>query len=339
MRENGYRHVPAEIGKFAFENFDSHDSWRRAAQPELKRILGLARMEEAEPVPLTAEILWKRENEFGSIEKIRIRVEEGETACLYFCIPHRRVHRATFICLQGHSTGMHTSLNIAWEDETTPVTDDGDRDFCIECMRRGIIAVAFEQRYMGERSSRPDHAPSCGGGMNGGAGATQALLVGRTAIGERVYDVERLIRYLHTRPEVEKGEIGIMGNSGGGTTAMFAGAVLPGLKYVMPSCAFSSFRASIGSMFHCECNYIPGLLEFGESADVLGLAASCPLVVVNGASDTSFPLPDAQKQFRRLERIYTAAGAGGFCRHVVGSGGHRFYAAAAWAEMEKFLNG
>lgn len=336
MQENQYSKVPDNIGTFAFENFDSFDSYYNAAYPELKRITGLDKMEKLAKVPLNPTTLWRRENELGIIEKIRIFVEENESACMYFGVPKQRNYSPTFICLHGHSTGMHTSIAVDWRDEITPIQNDGDRDFCLECMRRGIIGVAFEQRYMGERSSNAEHKPSCGC-LNGGAGATQALLLGRTAIGERVYDVDRLIDYLLTRPEIDSSELGIMGGSGGGTTAMFAGAMLSRLKYIMPAVSFSSFRASIGSMYHCECNYIPGLLNFGESADVAGLCAPQKLVIVNGRFDSIFPLDAGLRQFERVKNIYRAAGTVDNCRMVIGEGGHRFYADIAWETMLKFF--
>ena len=336
MQENQYSKVFDNIGTFAFENFDSFDSYYNAAYPELKRITGLDKMEKLAKVPLNPTTLWRRENELGIIEKIQIFVEENESACMYFGVPKQRKYSPAFICLQGHSTGMHTSIAVDWRDEITPIQDDGDRDFCLECMRRGIIGVAFEQRYMGERSSHPEHKPSCGC-LNGGAGATQALLLGRTAIGERVYDVDRLIDYLLTRPEIDSSELGIMGGSGGGTTTMFAGAMLSRLKYIMPAVSFSSFRASIGSMYHCECNYIPGLLNFGESADVAGLCAPKKLVIVNGRFDSIFPLNAGLVQFERVKNIYRAAGVADLCKMAIGEGGHRFYADIAWGAMLKLF--
>ncbi len=279
-------------------------------------------------VPLAPETLWKREIPEGTIEKVRIQLEPGVTTCLYLCLPAgATAPQRPFLCLQGHSTGMHTSIAVEWSDETTPKPIAGDRDFAIGCLRRGIAAVCLEQRYMGENSTLDGRAPDCK------HYAAIALLSGRTAIGERVFDVDRAIDYLATHPEFDLSQVGVMGNSGGGTTAMFAGPVLPRLTHVMPSCSFSSFHDSIGTIYHCICNYIPRLYDLGESADVLGLIAPRPLVIVNGREDGIFPLSAANKQFARLEAIYATAGAPGNVRHVVGPEGHRFYADLAWAEM------
>ncbi len=279
-------------------------------------------------VPLAPETLWTREIPEGSIEKVRIQLEPGVSTCLYICVPAgAAAPQRPFLCLQGHSTGMHKSIAVDWRDETTPLDVAGDRDFALGGLRRGIAAVCLEQRYMGENSTLPDHTPDCRHYAN------ICLLSGRTALGERVFDVDRAIDYLATRPDFDLSQVGVMGNSGGGTTSMFAGAVLPRLTHVMPSCSFSSFHASIGTIHHCICNYIPRLYELGESGDVLGLTAPRPLVIVNGREDAIFPLDAANEQFEHLKSIYAASGAPDAVRHVVGPEGHRFYADLAWAEM------
>ncbi len=315
----------------SFDPEQEFSSWQSESRRELTDLLGITELLSAPRCRLNPRSLWKKEHELGTIEKIVFQSENGFENRIYLCLPHGSSppYRA-FLCLQGHSTGMHTSIAVDWRDETTPIQVEGDRDFALGCMRRGIPAVAMEQRYMGENSSDPEHKPACY------LPAMRALLRGRTALGERIFDVDRTIDYLTSRGDFDLSRLGIMGNSGGGTTAMFAGAILPRLTHVMPSCSFSSFADSIGAIFHCSCNYIPGLLRYGESADVLGLIAPSPLVVVSGNSDDIFPLGPAQRQFARLQEIYAAAGVPGRCRHVIGNGGHRFYADAAWNAMLPF---
>jgi hypothetical protein len=68
-------------------------------------------------------------------------------------------------------------------------------------------------------------------------------------------------------------------------------------------------------------------------ADLLGLFAPRPLVVVAGREDGIFPLGGVLVAFEQLRRIYAAAGAEEACHLVIGEGGHRFYAADAWPVM------
>ncbi len=86
-------------------------------------------------------------------------------------------------------------------------------------------------------------------------------------------------------------------------------------------------------VFQCSCGCIPGILEFLEMDDVMGLFAPKPLVVVAGKDDPIIPLKSVLSGFERLKNIYTAYDASEHCQLVVGNGGHRFYAAEAWAKM------
>jgi len=334
MKLNDARSIPESLGEFSFENFDSFDSYVSSARPALLKLLGLSDMAARKsPNRYSPESLWKRDFGWGTVEKLRFEYEPEEFGCAYFCLPAgAEPPYRLFICLQGHSTGMHTSIAVRWEDESTPLDIAGDRDFAVQCAKRGFASLCLEQRYFGERSmNTEDRKPGCQ------LPALQNLLIGRTAIGDRVFDLDCAIDYLKRRDDLDHEFLGITGNSGGGTTAMFAGAVLTRPTHLMPSCAFSSFRGSIGAMKHCTCNYIPNLLHFGEAADVLGLTAPRPLVVVSGAEDKIFPLADARLQFERLRRIYAAAGAPENLRHAIGPEGHRYYAEAGFAALAELM--
>ncbi len=89
------------------------------------------------------------------------------------------------------------------------------------------------------------------------------------------------------------------------------------------------------SIYHCADNYIPGLLKYAEMADVMGLFAPKPVVIVAGKEDGIFPIRATRRAFRDLKKIYNAYGAGSRCHLVVGTGGHRFYAEDAWPVMMK----
>jgi hypothetical protein len=234
------------------------------------------------------------------------------------------------ICVQGHSSGMHNSIAVQREDETGPLEVPGDRDFGLGCMRRGVAALCIEQRSFGERREQEQEQASdrlCQ------EATMHALMLGRTLIGERVYDVDRGIDYLASRGDADMDRIGVMGNSGGGTTSVFAAALLDRLDFAMPSCYFCTFRDSIMSLYHCECNYVPGLLKVAEMADVTGLFAPRPVVIVAGQEDDIFPIEATRRAFEDLKGIYAACGAEDRCHLVIGSEGHRFYADDAWPVM------
>ncbi len=311
--------------------------WQGKLRRKLKQLVGEI---PAERGRLNDRILWKREHSLGEIQKIVFTSEPYSDVPAYVCLPKNAEPPYDFmICLQGHSTGMHNSIAVDINDEAKKIQVAGDRDFALGCMKRGIAALCIEQRAFGERKENVQKQVSSHGCHDA---TMQALMLGRTLIGERVFDVDRGIDYLKTRDDVNFKTLGVMGNSGGGTVSLFSAALLPRIKFAMPSCYFCTFEDSIMSIYHCADNYIPNLFQYAEMADVLGLFAPNPVVVVAGLKDEIFPVEGVKRAFRRLKKIYNAAGAGSRCRLVIGAEGHRFYAEDAWPfalkEIEKLRN-
>jgi dienelactone hydrolase len=295
--------------------------------------LGWARFhhEGSQSVPLDVRTLFTRRLEHGTVEKLLFTAEAGADVPAYLCLPHQRPSGARLplmVCLQGHSTGMHNSVGLDQATESIVVPVEGDRDFALGCLERGVAALCIEQRSLGERAETKQQRKFFHNGCHDAA--MRALMLGRTLLGERVFDVSRALAYLATRPEIDPTRIGVMGNSGGGTVALYAAAVLPKLAFVMPSCCLCTYRESILSIYHCTDNYVPGLAVDLELADVAALIAPRPLVAVAGTNDEIFPLAGVRRCFDSVKTVYDCLGAGERLRLVVGSEGHRFYASPAW---------
>lgn len=303
-------------------------AWQRRLRRTVADLTGFARIAASRRCPLRVRSLWRREVPEGTIEKIVFTCEPGCDANAFVCLPKGAVGKLPWlICLQGHSSGAHNAVRVELADNSKPMVVEGDRDFGYSCMANGMAALCIEQRGFGER--RPTGSTKKTDDIDA---SMHALMLGRTMIGERVFDVDRALDYLWTRKDVDRARVGVMGNSGGGTTSLFAAALLPRLALAMPSCYFCTFAGSVMSIHHCPCNYVPGLMLHAEMADVMGCFAPKPLVIVAGAQDPIFPIAEVQKAFARLKRIYAAAGAADQVKLVVGPEGHRFYADLAWQQ-------
>lgn len=236
------------------------------------------------------------------------------------------------ICLQGHSTGMHISLARPKYEHDDESIQSGDRDFAIQAVSRGYAAVAMEQRGFGELDGTVSKgSPRCQ------QASMQALMMGRTMQGERAYDVSRLIDVLAHFDECDLDRIGLMGNSGGGTTTFYTSCVEPRIQIIMPSCSFCTLYDSIFSLHHCVCNYIPDLYRYFEMGDLALLIAPRPFIAVCGKDDPIFPLAGVKKAYEKVKAIYTAMGVPDNCRLIIGDGGHRFYADQSWPVYQEML--
>lgn len=308
-------------------------------EEKFRELLGMP--EEAGACRVEVEYTEESDPRFDEI-RFQFESEPGLHVPAHLILPKNRDPQEKLplvIGLQGHSTGMHISLGRVKFDGDEKTVSGGDRDFLIQAVARGYAAVCIEQRGMGEQK-----IPAWGGSMCHQS-AMPALHLGRTIIGERAFDISRLLDSLEKfdgegvpfSVNLDMERIGLMGNSGGGTATYHAACVEPRIKVIMPSCAFCTYTDSIVAMQHCVCNFIPGILKYMEMADLAVMLAPRPLVIVNGERDPIFPLEAAKKSFEKVQAIYAAAGAPEACHHVIGDGEHRFYAADAWPVFDKYI--
>lgn len=231
------------------------------------------------------------------------------------------------ICLQGHSTGMHISLgNPKFEND--PKSIAGGRDFAVRAVKEGFCAIALDQRYMGATGQTETGSPSC---LKDNT-AMATLLLGRTAIGERVWDVSRVIDIIegHLTQYIDKDKIILMGNSGGGTATFYASCIDERIHMSIPSCAVCTYDDSIMAMYHCPCNFVPGIRKYFNMGDIGCLIAPRKLIVVCGKEDFIFPVEGVKKSFDIIKSAYASIGKEDICHLVIGDGGHQFYPDQAW---------
>lgn len=300
----------------------------------------------SERVPLDVEITEREETD----EYVRIKLvftgEPHADVPAHLLVP-RDAEGALpgMICLQGHSPGMHISIGVA-NDEHEQELVEGDRDFAVQAVRNGFLALAIEQRCFGERSETLQEQRSDHGCQDA---TMHSLLLGRTVQAERTWDVMRAIDLLEGLPEVLPGDdlegvwldpdrLGCMGNSGGGTTTFYAACLEPRIRLAVVSCAFCTYAHSLMRIYHCPDNYIPGILKVAETGELAGLIAPRGLLVVAGREDSIFPIEGVRQAFETAEEIFRAAGCAENIELIVGEGGHRFYAQESWPVIRRMLD-
>ncbi len=305
--------------------------WQKAAREKLQELLGLPLTTCADEMTILAEKqcdgYTRRDFEFQS--------EPGYFVSASILVPdgiNKPIPAA--ICIQGHSRGMHISLGeVKYPEDAQSIA--GGRDFAVRAVKEGLCAVTLEQRYMGSAGHVEGGAPACR--KNNEAMAT--LLLGRTAIGERVWDISRLIDVMttHFADVIDAQRILCMGNSGGGTATFYAACMDQRIHMAVPSCSVCTYEDSIIAMDHCPCNFIPGIRKYFEMGDLGGLIAPRKLIVVCGIRDSIFPLDGVHKAYEDIRRFYTAVGKEDIITLVEGDGGHQFYPDDAWPVMHQFL--
>jgi len=308
--------------EFAWRGAD-FAAWQRGLR---ERFVGMIGAFSDCPVPLEVEELEREETE----EYVRLGLVFASEECAdvpaHLLIPGgREPPLPAMICLQGHSPGMHISLGRA-SDEREAAMIRGDRDIAVQAVRRGFVVLAIEQRCFGRREEHRNRARRhrCDDAV------LRSLMLGKTILGERVWDVMRGVDLLRGRPEVDPGRIGCMGNSGGGKVSFYAACVDERIGLAVASCTFCTYADSNMRLGGCADNYIPGILRVAEMGELAGLVAPRRLLIVAGRDDELFPLAGVRRGYETAREIFAAAGCAENVRLIVGPEGHRFYAELAW---------
>lgn len=301
-------------------------AWRRLVAVQLQSMVGvtLARG------PLDLRIETTRATATYHETRFLFSAEADADVPAHLLVPaHGEPPYPVIICLQGHTSGMHISLGRPqFPGDEASIAED--RDYALQAVRQGYAALVIEQRAFGERRDRRPNAVRHVIDRPCHFTTLTALLLGRTLLGERVFDVSRAIDALAAFPDLDLQRIGCVGDSTGGTIAYFAAALDERIAVTMPAAYVCAVRHALGAIDHCEDHYLPGFLNYFDIGDIAGLIAPRGLVVVTGRDDPSFPLAGVEEAFATIQRIYAAAGAPDQARLVVGDGGHRFFADLAW---------
>ena len=306
------------------------DRWQRDARAALGVKLGLDRIAASAGEHRPAVELGASEDhgvytrQRGSIE-----TEPGIRIPFWLLRPKRAQPWPLAVFPHGHDRRGHdTSAGIYADAEHEKKSLEEDRDVAVQAVKLGFLAIApatrgisthivpdFDGRH-GERDCRSQ--------------TMHCLIAGRTAMGERVWDMQRLLDWALRLPEVDIRHVLMMGNSGGGMVTMFTAAADERISVAVPSCSFAASVSASGYVFHCDCNMVPGLLDLGGLTGVVGLIAPRHVLAVNGRKDSLFPPAEIDRASAQVRTIFAVAGAPDRFQHRWGDAGHRFYQQLMW---------
>ena len=323
-----FESCPRQFG-FAAESENEWLPWRKQFRQRLLEVLGLPVMDQDlaahDPTAARSDSV-----DMGTYyrESWHLLVEPDVPLPFYLLRP-KMSRPALPLVLTPHGHGHpHVYVGIYNNDDEKEQIAEGERDIAIQAVGEGYLVIAPTTRAFGETRTDEDREQNLTSSCR--TELMHALLVGRTPIGERVWDMSRLIDWAVEHEGVDSRRVAITGNSGGGTISLFAAACDERITVAIPSCYYCTFAGSIGAMGHCDCNYVPGILRLGEMHDVAGLIAPRAFLAVAGRDDPIFPLEHTRHAFDQLKRVYATAGVPQNCELFVGNGGHRYYKERVW---------
>ena len=156
--------------------------------------------------------------------------------------------------------------------------------------------------------------------------AKSLFSAGMTWPGVFVFDDQRAVDYLASRPDVDATRIGCGGLSGGGLrTVMLTGAD----ERIRCSCCVGMMTTWRDYLLnkcytHTWMCYVPGLSRDLDYPEVLGLGAPNPVLVLNNRQDELFTMPEMERADRILTGVYKKAGVPDRYRASFYDGPHKF---------------
>ncbi|MCA9047959.1 MAG: acetylxylan esterase, partial [Planctomycetaceae bacterium] len=259
----------------------------------------------SEPAPLEARILDRLSRDGYDVEKIVFQTFPGVFMTANAYVPHGDGRRPAVLCVHGHWRGAKQDPHVQAR--------------CIGLAKLGLFVLAVDAFGAGERGLE-----KALGEYHGEMTAATLLPPGRPLSGLQVYENQRAVDYLLTRPEVDGDRLGITGASGGGNQTMYAGAWDERFRAVVPVCSVGNYQAYLHAAC-CMCEVVPGALTFTEEWSVLALTAPRALMVVSATRDAfQFSVGEAQKSLVQVRPVFELYGCPQNVRHAVFESPHDY---------------
>lgn len=268
----------------------------------------------------------------------KIETEAGIEIPFWLLIPNGKQQqpRPLAICAQGHGGN-------SWNNYAGIYQNAAERDKALarnatpglESVRRGYITIVPAVRGLSTVTSIADPKGRHGNQLCR-AQLIHCLLVGRTAIGERVWDCQKILDWALTAlPNVDAKRVLFTGNSGGGVLSVYMAALDERIAVAVPSCSFTSYTDDSGFVFHCDCCLVPRVQsELGDFSDIGALVVPRYLLAVHGKQDGLHHYPAVEAAMARVARVYDRLDQEERFAHRWGEQGHKFYPDLMWPFIE-----
>ena len=144
------------------------------------------------------------------------------------------------------------------------------------------------------------------------------VVKGKCLAWKNILDIRRAVDLLVQRPEVQSDRLGCYGHSMGSTNTYMVGPWEPRLKCFVCNCCLPTYKAIHREhMLHCYPNYVPGLLQYGDTPDIAALIAPRPLHMNFGELDNGSPIDEVRKGLKKIAAAYATATASQNFSHFI----------------------
>lgn len=287
------------------------DAYKTNIAKELKECLRLEELDAAYGCPLKYQLVDTFETFGVQVEKYSVFAIEKLPFPVFVLRPQKPNGAQVLYCHGHDDLGIAGALLERYDKVRY------HKNLPVLLAKAGFTVVAPEFAGFGENDyfGFPEEKQP-----KGGCFAHMAFLTvaGYSVAGLRVLQGLKTLEFM----EAEKLNQRILGFgvSGGGMICEYLGVLDPRIQAMCISCYASLLRNSILYKEHCVDNYVPGILQVGESHEILSTYAPRPLMTINGTWDRAFPVAGTNLAFPFLEKVYQRVG--GEYKGVIFEGKH-----------------
>lgn len=160
-----------------------------------------------------------------------------------------------------------------------------------------------------------------------------ASMYGISVLSLHIQDGQAALDVLAKRPEVDPERLGCIGNSYGGRTTMWLAAFDTRIRASVASGCMNTLRERSLRLSSCGIQYLPGMLQFGDVAEVFSLIAPRPLQLQAGREDKLINSTDRDAIEITVRSAYRALGEENQFDYTLHGEGHILI----WELAEAFL--
>ena len=319
------------------------EAWQVAARAKLKQLIGFDRIASESSGHQVAVRLEQEEVVVDGYSRqlASIETEPGVRIPFWVLRPLGCEHRKlpVVICAHGHDAdGWNSYAGVYRDQQHQQDTEKKQGNPGVQAVRQGFIAIVPATRGLAKSNSITD-VNGRHGNRRCRAQLMHCLLAGRTAIGERVWDMTCLLNWIDSDlTGADSARIGMLGNSGGGVLTVYVTALDERIAVAHPSCSLTSFASESGYIFHCDCCMIPGIkVDLADMPDVAALAIPRKIIAIHGVKDGLHSRRIVNQAMTRLADIYSQRNVPDNFVFQWQPEGHRFYPAVFWPVMTTAL--
>lgn len=300
--------------KYSFKGKNKKDfeRWKAVVVPKVMDCLGIF----PERVPPNPELLAEWEHDGLRKQRWIIDVQKHLSATLQLNIPSglkKGEKRPTLLCWHGHGNfGKESPMGNDSSPELREEIQRFNYDYGHQMAKKGFVTFGIDWIGMGERNDdlKPNWVIVRGDRDWCNLYYLHATMLGMTSISINVAHGMAATDFICTLPCVAKNRLGVMGLSGGGTMTLWSGLCDKRFKAIEIMC-YSDIWSAFGfrDNNYCGMQVAPGLFTLVDLPDLQGLLTPRPLLIDIGVYDSCFKVDTAMACYRRLRKIYEAAGA------------------------------